>query len=311
MSFRHEALLYANREEYLAAALPFIRDGVAAGDAVMVVEPPEKVSMLREQLGAERADVLLLDMSVIGANPALIIPAWSDFISAASRSGRRTRGIGEPIFSARRPEELAECQHHEALLNFAIADDTEFWLLCPYDTAALPAAVIDEALRTHRFVMRNGISEANTRERIGQAAVPFEQPLTPPPNAHKTMSVRSGQLSDMRALIALEALGAGLGDDRARQLVLAVNEVATNIIEHGGGEAVLRVWLGLVGLVCEISDAGRFEQPMVDRVQPPSDVEGSRGLWLASHLCDLIQIRSTAGGTAVRLHMWTDAARLS
>jgi hypothetical protein len=34
----------------------------------------------------------------------------------------------------------------------------------------------------------------------------------------------------------------------------------------------------------------------------PGELDG-RGLWLANQLCDLVQIRSGAGGTRVRLQM--------
>jgi len=37
---------------------------------------------------------------------------------------------------------------------------------------------------------------------------------------------------------------------------------------------------------------------------PPLSTEGGRGLWLANQLCDLVQIRSAASGTAVRLVSW-------
>jgi hypothetical protein len=48
------------------------------------------------------------------------------------------RGIGEPIFPERDRQVLIECERHEALLNLAFAGSERFWLLCPYDVAALP-----------------------------------------------------------------------------------------------------------------------------------------------------------------------------
>ena len=51
-------------------------------------------------------------------------------------AGRPVRGIGEPIWPGRRPEELLECQLHEALLNVAVDPEVPFWLICPYDAGA-------------------------------------------------------------------------------------------------------------------------------------------------------------------------------
>jgi anti-sigma regulatory factor (Ser/Thr protein kinase) len=42
---------------------------------------------------------------------------------------------------------------------------------------------------------------------------------------------------------------------------------------------------------------------MADRIRPDQLAWGGRGLWLANQLCDLVQIRSGARGTVVRLHM--------
>lgn len=36
---------------------------------------------------------------------------------------------------------------------------------------------------------------------------------------------------------------------------------------------------------------------------PTAEEIGGRGLWLVNHLCGLVQIRSSAGGTVVRLHL--------
>jgi hypothetical protein len=56
-----------------------------------------------------------------------------------------------------------------------------------------------------------------------------------------------------------------------------------------------------------VQDGGRYDLPLADRVRPGSEAHASRGLWLANHLCDLVQIRSNPKGTTVRLHMWLDA----
>ena len=49
--FRHEALLYAGWAEFVAGTVPFIRDGLEAGEPVLVVESAEKIEMLHVALG--------------------------------------------------------------------------------------------------------------------------------------------------------------------------------------------------------------------------------------------------------------------
>jgi anti-sigma regulatory factor (Ser/Thr protein kinase) len=95
-----------------------------------------------------------------------------------------------------------------------------------------------------------------------------------------------------------------LAPERTGQLVLAVNELATNSIRYGGGTGWLRVWREADTLLCEISDSGVIRDPLAGRRQPPPDERSGRGLWLVNQLCDLVQIRSSSqAGTTVRVHM--------
>ncbi|HEY1450507.1 MAG TPA: ATP-binding protein, partial [Solirubrobacteraceae bacterium] len=89
--------------------------------------------------------------------------------------------------------------------------------------------------------------------------------------------------------------------------VLAVNELATNSVQHGGGGGMLRVWQEPGALVCDVRDRGFIEDPLAGRRRPPIDQYGGRGLWLVNRLCDLVQIRSSPSGTVVRVHMRSDA----
>jgi hypothetical protein len=155
-TFRHEALLYAGEVDFLTGTLPFIREGVAADQPVLVVVSAAKIGLLRSALGADADRVAFADMADVGANPARIIPAWRDFIAANDVDRRSARGVGEPIWAARTPAELVECQRHETLLNLAFAGVPAWWLLCPYDTTSLSPEVLEEAWRSHPVVSERG-----------------------------------------------------------------------------------------------------------------------------------------------------------
>src|SRR5215207_7578827 len=98
MPFSHEAVFYDGEGEFLDRTLPFVREGVMAGEPVMVAVPGGRLRLLREALGADARDVDLRDMTEMGANPARIIPAWARFLAAHGGRGRPMRGIGEPIW---------------------------------------------------------------------------------------------------------------------------------------------------------------------------------------------------------------------
>lgn len=308
--FRHEALMYAGMADFLVGTVPFIRGGLEAGEPVLVVESAAKIALLRSELGADARSVVFADMADVGANPARIIPAWRDFVNKNGGGSRRLRGIGEPIWSGRTPVELIECQRHESLLNTAFATGEPWWLLCPYDTEAMDPAVIDEARRSHPYVT-DGTSfhRSNDYRGLDACAAPFDVPLPEPGSAVHELAFNAFNLVDVRGLTGRFAADAGLAQSRAANFVLAANEIATNSVVHGGGKGSFRIWREAGAVSCEVRDAGHISNPLVDRELPAAGVAGSRGLWLANHLCDLVQIRRVPGGTAVRLHMWLKALR--
>jgi anti-sigma regulatory factor (Ser/Thr protein kinase) len=243
-------------------------------------------------------------MAEVGANPARIIPVWRDFVTQQGSVGRGFRGIGEPIWSDRSTAELIECQRHESLLNVAFAPDAPWWLLCPYDSQSLDPSVIDEARRSHPFIA-DGYAHRHSVDFRGlaESGAPFDIPLPEPPHAATELVFRSENLAVARGLVSESAADAGLGHPRTADLVRAVDELIHNSIWHGGGQGTLRIWNEAGSVVCEIRDAGKFDQPLADRERPAPDAAGPRGLWLANQLCDLVQVRSFFSGTVVRLHM--------
>jgi anti-sigma regulatory factor (Ser/Thr protein kinase) len=304
--FRHDALFYDGTEDFLAQTLPFIRDGVDAGEPILVVVDAGKITRLRAELNGGTGLVRFADMAEVGMNPARIIPAWRSFVEEHAATGTPVRGIGEPISATRSRDELDECERHEALLNVAFDGAPAWWLACPYDTGSLPAAVLQEAERNHPFVVHEGVRHPSGAYRgLERAAAPFDRPLAAPPADASVVRFEPTveSLRSLRDVVGEEARSVGFERARVEDLVLAASEVATNTIRHGGGVGVLRIWHDPSAIVCEISDAGRIEAPLVGRHRPTPDLESGYGLWLANQLCDLVQIRTFEGGSVVRLHL--------
>jgi anti-sigma regulatory factor (Ser/Thr protein kinase) len=301
--FAHEALLYAGDHAFLDGAMPFVQEGVEAGEPTLLVLSSDKLDSIKGELNGHSESVFFADMAQVGENPARIIPAWRRFVDAHGDS-RPVRGIGEPIWRSRTPDELVECQRHEALLNLAFSREPSFRLLCPYDTESLPDAVIEEAARSHPVVIEDGVRRTSEAYH-GTAAIsaPFAEPLPAPPASVQELRFDANTLGGLRQLVAARAADAGFDAPRANDLVLAVNEVATNSVRHGGGSGILRVWVGTRWLVCEVEDRGLLDDPLAGRQEPAGDQNGGRGLWIANQLCELVQVRTFAKRTVVRLHV--------
>ena len=300
--FRHEALFYADDEEFLEATSAFLSEGVEQGSPSLAVLSADKIVALRREM-AERAEaVVFADMAEVGRNPARIIPAWQKFVDEHGTSGRELRGIGEPIWRERSSAELVECQHHESLLNVAFADSPPFRLLCPYDSSALPGDVLEEARRSHPVVTVEGSPRPSEAFRgLADLAAPLSAPLSEPPRDAESTDFRNETLLGLHDLVARCASAAGLGAEEVEDFVLAVHEAATNSVRHGGGGGVLRVWNEDGTVICEVRDQGSFARPLAGRERPRVGQTGGWGLWMANQVCDLVQIRALGEGTAVRL----------
>jgi anti-sigma regulatory factor (Ser/Thr protein kinase) len=267
-AFRHGTFLYRDDETFLGGLLPFVRGGLAAGQAVVVAEPRPRLDLLRDALAGDAADVELLDMAELGANPGRIIAVWREAVDRHVGTGRGLRGVGEPAFVGRRPAAVAECRLHELLLNDAFDGGPAWDLLCPYDEARLPAEVCAAA--------RTGL-----RGEFGPGDVPA-----------------------VRRTVAHFARSCGLAPERAGDLGRAACERATNSIRHGGGAGAVAMWTEPGAAVVEFTDAGRLADPLAGRSRPTATQAGGRGIYLVHQLCDLVQIRSGSHGTTVRITTW-------
>jgi anti-sigma regulatory factor (Ser/Thr protein kinase) len=299
--YRHEAFLYCDDDEFLEGAIRFIEEAVEHGEPVLVALAPPKIAALRSKVKNAESNVTFANMEELGRTPARILPAWQAFLSEYPTGRSRLRGIGEPIVPTQDALQLAERQRHEALLNLPFSDH-DFWLLCPYDASALEPGVIDEARRNHPYVRENGRS-GPSREYAGAdvLARPCRESLPTPPGWASSLTFGEGDLHIVRLFVGQHAAQAGIDEDRVAELVLATNEIATNSVRHGGRVGTLRVWWESGWFTCEFVDAGRILDPMVGRVCASTDASGGRGLWIANQICDLVQIRDTEAGTAVRL----------
>jgi anti-sigma regulatory factor (Ser/Thr protein kinase) len=300
--FRHEALLYAGEDEFVGRTARLIRESLAAADPILVMVTGDKIEHLRSELDGETDGVEFADMGEIGRNPARIIPYWRDF--AARHSGQRVLGIGEPIWAERNASELVECQHHESLINTAFVDASGFRLVCPYDIEALPDWVVQEAYRSHPAVIDVDSSASSAFYRGDElAAYGFGERLPEPPSMRHVLRFETFTLSAVRRFAERRAAHAGVVEQKKDDIVLAVNEVATNSVRHADGCGLLRSWTSHETLVFEVADSGWIREPLVGRRRPTPEEPGGQGLWLVNQICELVQVRSSEAGTVVRLHV--------
>lgn len=287
VGFRHEAFFYADRDEFLAGTVPFVEEGIEAGEAVLVGLPATKRGLLQREIDPDSPSFHFLSMEEVGRNPGRLISTWRELLHG-HEDGAGMRGLGEMIWPGRSSAEIDECQRQERLLNLAFGGGPAWTLMCPYDAGSLSDEVLIAAQHSHTEAGPDGL---------------LEGPLPPPTGAFFGMNFGKSDLRPVRQLVSERAGTAGLDIRRTEDLILAACEVATNSIQHGGGEGTLRVWYEDGTLICDVRDAGCIASPLVGCERPPIDQPSGRGLWIANQLCDLVQIRSGNDGTQVRLQM--------
>jgi anti-sigma regulatory factor (Ser/Thr protein kinase) len=296
----HAAVLYRGTDEYLDAVLGFVAGGLERADPVFVAVPGPKVGLLREHLGGRAARVTFADMTEMGANPAWIIPRVAAFADA--HRGRAIRYVGEPAWETRTAAELCEATRHEALINLAFAG-TAASMLCPYDRARLAPGVIADAGRTHPVLITGGRSRPS-RSYPGAGLFPAgcDRPLPSPPARAAALTYRD-DLARVRSFASAQARRAGLPADRARDLVIAVSELAANTWRHTDAPGTLHIWAADGELLGQIHDSGQVSDPLAGRRRPTPEAGRGHGLWVVHQLCDLVELRTASTGTTVRLHM--------
>lgn len=301
--FAHEALVYRGIDDLVARTAPVIREAVAREEPVLVALTVEKLAALRSALGEDAETVHFADITRVGRNPAWMLPALQRFVDEQGSAGVPVRGIGEPMGHPRSPDEIAECQLHEELVNVAFAGRAGIRLTCPYDAGALEPGLVHAARCSHPVVVEDGVAVPSGELRRFDPSSDARPPLRPPPGAFDALGIERRTLRDVRALVARRAAEADLPGWRVQNAVTAVHELAANSVRHGGGTGVLRLWTTDTALVCEVRDRGHIADPLAGRRRPAHRAEAGRGLWIATQAADLLQIRSEPGGTTVRLEM--------
>ncbi len=95
---------------------------------------------------------------------------------------------------------------------------------------------------------------------------------------------------------------AGLAERELYLFVVAVNEVTTNAVRHGGGEGRVHLWRDDQCLHCRVVDRGPGMPPgRYGEVRPAPDRLGGRGLWLARQGCETLTVETGVHGSTVTL----------
>jgi anti-sigma regulatory factor (Ser/Thr protein kinase) len=150
---------------------------------------------------------------------------------------------------------------------------------------------------------RKTAAEAPARPPVPQAAGDGSAFPSAPSALDPVSCTYTTDLAAIRAVVHGYAVKAGLGEDRAIDLVLAVSEVAANTVRHAKSPGRLQIWFDTEEIVCQLQDEGIISDPLAGRRRPSLEAMGGHGLWIVHEVCDQVEMASDETGTTIRLHM--------
>jgi anti-sigma regulatory factor (Ser/Thr protein kinase) len=299
----HQALLFDSPSAFLAAAVPFVTEGVHRGDTVIAVTSSDNSALLREHINGAAEHVTFLPAEGWFDSPGRTLDAHHRRIDALPGDTGILRVLGEPVWDGRDPLETSEWGRYESVINVALAG-SRAWVMCGYNSLTLPAEIMDDARRTHPELAVGTAREASAT--YADPAYYYSQhnaPLPPPPAQGVEWLPVFGDMAPVRQFIADHAVRMGVPAGRLDDFTLAVNEVATNAVRHGAGHGEMRLWATDRRVVCEITDPGTATDNFLGFLRADAHAEQGHGLWIARQICDLLEMRTGDAGTSVRLHI--------
>ena len=305
--FRHELVLHDGAAELLALTIPFLREGAAAGEHVVVHGDADFVETFRAavpdvpvQLLAEEPDERFPGRELHRAQQLL----------AQLDGGPRVRVVNQmPAMTGR---QWFGWRRYEAATNVVLAP-YRAWAKCAHDLAGLDARMVAELRASHRFVQTatGGGRNADYDERGAHTDGYLDVPPHPVEGTEPTLSMLAPTASAARRAVGDLAVRSLLSPAAQECLVLAASEAVTNGWVHGRPPVLLRAWAHGGKVTVAVSDDGTGPHPLVGMLPAAPDSPSGRGMWMVHLLLPEVHHRRGPDGYTITFTVDDDAPRLS
>lgn len=274
--FEHVALYHEGDDDLATRLAPDIARAVEAGDAVLVCSPLEVWQRIAAELGSASDAVEYVADDVRYDHPNVSMRILHEFVLDRTRGGARAWSIGAIPFTDDAARN-ADWVRYERAVN-EVLKHLPLRAVCTYDTAIIPAELLDEARGAHID------SDAAGRP----TAAPTPSPITLP-SAEPLVRVQVESSRSARHTIT-EAYRDLIGEDALGDLTLIVSEVVSNALLHGAPPVTMSAWYDAADAtsVIDVSDHGRgIDDPFVD-LRPPRQRPGGAGMWIVGQLSERV-----------------------
>lgn len=300
---QHDGIFYDDESDFVETVVPFIRDGVEAGEVVMVNTVTHPVTPLLRAMFAGEEQVRVADRAVY-STPAAALDGYRRTMEQGLAQGAvGYRAVGFIDFQ-RTHLPWQEWLRYEAAVNRVFAD-LPFRTICPYDVTEVPAPVV-EAIRSAHTGLVGPEGRRLNEGYVDPAALVVRDGLVTPPHPLQSTAPRmvlepGDDLDDLRMEVYSAVVFSALPRRRVDDFVSAVAEVVANAHRHAGPPVRLRLWASDGAMVCTVTDpGGGIADPLAGYARPTDPSQGL-GLWAARQLVDVLDFDRTPEGFTVRV----------
>ena len=300
MSFLHATGIYSSDEEFLRIVLPFIGEGLDAGEPVAVAFTTDNQNLVREVFGDR---VTYVDAMEQYDRPAGTIRRSRELFEEYVAAGATQIRMAGDVPAFRLSGAWDWWARYEAAVN-ELYDDYPVRAICAYDTRITSARILAEVRRTHPYVASADGSKANPafedpRTFLERRRSGWRDPLEATPPAG---DLRDPDAAAARRAISPAASGTDLTSDELNGLLVGGSEAISNAIVHGRPPVTVQLWAGPHRIVVVVRDAGPGPaDPYVGLRPMPGVLTGGMGLWLTHQLCGYVDMVREPAGFTVRL----------
>lgn len=307
--FAHVAALYAGDEQLRDLLLPYLDEGLRRRENILAVISDDARRVLRDALGDAADQVRWGSRGVSYDRLGQMFEGFAGYLAQQYRAGVPTRVIGE-FDSDNSPDRVSQYLRYESMANEVYAP-YGYPVVFLWDQRRYPTDVLAHVRAVHPQLLdaSGPIPNAEYRLPIDYLTQDQNSPAAAPVDLDLVAHLRSADdLGLLRRRLRSWGATRGLGVQDTDDIVIAVDEIATNALEHGQPPACVRGWTTPAALLVQVDDQGRNSIPATTGYHRRStDAQRGRGIWIAHHLADVLTTHTGPTGTTVAMRFTRSA----
>ena len=294
----HDLVLHDGAAELVDLMVPFVRDGTADGDLVVVMGGPEFVAALLAAT-PPAATLRALPVPPDDRVPARDLHQFVRLLGQLGRTASPVRVVNQ--MPAMTDAGWPAWRRYEAAVNVVLTP-YRVWGKCGYDAGGLGPDMVGDLRASHSHVQTaEGRHPSGDFARLGQRVRAYlHVPARPIERAEPTLVLPGATPAEARHAVREIAVRSSLAPETQESVVLAANEAVTNAHLHGRPPVLLRVWVEPTGtMTVAVSDSGPGPHPLVGLVPGAADGSSAGGLWVVHLLLPDVHHRTSSDGYTI------------